>query len=56
MKETDLYIVKFSPHEILLSNGQTLKTDEEHPFDQSIVEDILDYNRRTRNDKKSGTI
>lgn len=51
MKETDLYIVKFSPHEILLSNGQTLTTDSEHEFDRNIVEDILDYNRRTKNEK-----
>lgn len=49
MTESDLYIVRFSPHEILLSNGQTIESKDE--FDRDIVEDILDYNRRTKDEK-----
>ncbi len=49
MKEQeDLYIVRFSPHEIELSNGEILKAKAPNEFDRDIVEDILDYNRRTK--------
>ena len=50
MKEQDLYIEHFSPHEITLSNGVVLKSGPNDEFDRDIVEDILDYNRRTRSE------
>lgn len=48
-KQEDLYIVKFGPHEIELSNGKILKVNAPDEFDWDIVEDILDYNRRSKN-------
>ena len=48
--QEDLHIVKFSPHEIELSNGEVLKANPPREFDRNIVEDILSYNRRTRDE------
>jgi len=45
--QEELYIVSFSSKEIKLSNGEILRAPHNGEFDQDIVEDILDYNRRT---------
>ncbi len=45
--QEELYIVNFSPKRIELSSGETLRAPCGGEFDQNIVEDILDYNRRT---------
>ena len=45
-KEEDLYLVRFSPKEIELSNGKILTATDSDEFDRDIIEDILDYNRR----------
>ena len=49
-QEEDVYIVRFSPKEVELSNGEILIAGPNNEFDQGILEDILDYNRRTRSE------